>query len=55
MGLCPQSVEDGDEVVVMLGCTSPLILRLEGNSQTHYKIIRERYILGITFAELLYP
>jgi hypothetical protein len=54
LGACPKSANDGDQVAVILGCHSPLVLRpvtLQG--EPYYRIIGVCYVPGIMNTEAL--
>lgn len=50
IGLGPASAEEGDLVVVILGCEVPFLLRKEDGG--NYRLIGEAYVHGIMFGEL---
>ncbi|KAL8833935.1 MAG: hypothetical protein Q9170_004011 [Blastenia crenularia] len=52
LGLVPQSTEPGDKVCVILGCSSPLILRTADDGSSH-KVVGECYLDGIMTGEAL--
>ncbi|KAL8995136.1 MAG: hypothetical protein Q9169_005079 [Polycauliona sp. 2 TL-2023] len=52
LGLVPRATEPGDEVCVILGCSSPLILRSAENGGAH-NVVGECYLDGIMAGEAL--
>lgn len=53
-GVCPESVIDGDQVFVILGCSSPIVLRpVAIQGKTCHRIVGESYVPGIMHAEAL--
>lgn len=50
IGLGPPEIQLGDRVVVLKGCSVPLILRIEGN---HMVVVGESYVSGIMNGEVL--
>ena len=51
IGVAPEAVKIGDQVCVILGCESPLLLRLQENGM--YVVIGECYIHGLMSGEAL--
>jgi hypothetical protein len=41
IGLGPEAAKPGDQICVLLGCTSPLILRRVGNNNSQYRVVGE--------------
>jgi hypothetical protein len=51
IGLAPKAAKPGDEVCILLGCSSPLVLRKTGNMQ--YQVVGESFLYGIMYGEAL--
>lgn len=49
IGLCPQFAELGDIIVLLVGCGTPLVLRLTGNGK--FLVVGEAYYHGIMNGE----
>ncbi|KAI4260581.1 MAG: hypothetical protein L6R42_003991 [Xanthoria sp. 1 TBL-2021] len=52
LGLAPRATKPGDKICVILGCSSPLVLRSDDNGFTH-KVVGECYLDGIMTGEAL--
>ncbi|KAF2679706.1 HET-domain-containing protein [Lentithecium fluviatile CBS 122367] len=51
-GLAPHTIEPGDGIYVLLGCSLPVVLRqIAGNS--HYRVIGECYVEGFASGEAI--
>jgi hypothetical protein len=53
IGLCPAAAKSGDWVSVILGCSSPLLLRPVQGSSEQYQLVGECYLPGLTLSEAL--
>ncbi|PVH80079.1 hypothetical protein DL98DRAFT_572177 [Cadophora sp. DSE1049] len=53
IGMCPDSAQCGDVVVVMLGCEVPLVLRPQPDCVDNFQVVGECYVPGIMTAEAL--
>jgi hypothetical protein len=51
IGIVPQHAAVGDELVVLLGCTMPLVLRRVGES--NHALIGESYVHGVMDGEAM--
>ncbi|KAI4257074.1 MAG: hypothetical protein LQ352_001788 [Teloschistes flavicans] len=51
IGLAPEAARPGDEVWIVLGCQSPLLLR--ATREGEYEVVGECYLQGIMFGEAL--
>lgn len=49
-GLAPQAAQQGDEIVVLLGCDFPVVMRDMG---TYWTLIGEIYVDGIMYGEAM--
>jgi len=52
IGICPESANEGDQVIIMLGCSTPLIIRpvtLPG--KLCYRLVGECYVSGLMHGE----
>jgi hypothetical protein len=47
----PESVEVGDEVWIVSGCPTPLILRKAGDRTGSYALVGEAYVHGVMYGE----
>ncbi|KAI4281776.1 MAG: hypothetical protein L6R38_003431 [Xanthoria sp. 2 TBL-2021] len=52
LGLAPRATKPGDKICVILGCSSPLVLRSDDNGFSH-KVVGECYLDGIMTGEAL--
>lgn len=53
LGLGPQRTSVGDKVVILLGCSVPVILRREPSFSAIYTIIGECFIQGVMDGEAI--
>ena len=51
IGLAPTSAEEGDIVVVPLGCSSPIVLR--PSTKGYFQVVGECFVYGLTYGEAL--
>ena len=51
IGLAPASAEEGDIVVVPLGCSSPIVLR--PSTKGYFQVVGECFVFGLTYGEAL--
>lgn len=51
IGLGPTGAKAGDQICVLLGCRSPLLLRMTGNMQ--YQVVGECFVYGLQNGEAL--
>ena len=54
IGLGPEAAKSGDQICVLLGCTSPLILRRVGNNNSKYQVVGECYVHGLMNTEAFF-
>ncbi|KAM3067208.1 hypothetical protein ACMFMF_009708 [Clarireedia jacksonii] len=50
MGMAPQETEEGDVVVIPLGCSGPVVLRL---CDGRYRVVGECYVDGVMYGEVM--
>lgn len=48
MGLCPESYEDGDIIVILLGCAVPVLLRPYNG---YYELVGDVYLDGYMYGK----
>ncbi|KAH7348375.1 heterokaryon incompatibility protein-domain-containing protein [Rhexocercosporidium sp. MPI-PUGE-AT-0058] len=53
IGVCPESAQIGDCVVVILGCEVPLVLRPYEDNKENFIVVGECYVPGIMNAEAI--
>ncbi|KAK0099535.1 hypothetical protein ONS96_008369 [Cadophora gregata f. sp. sojae] len=53
LGMCPNSVQCGDIIVVVLGCNAPLVLRPQPDGVDTFKVVGECYVPSFMNAEAL--
>ena len=51
IGLAPRNAQPGDQVCVLLGCSTPMLLRITSNSQ--YEVVGSCYVHGLMDGEAL--
>ena len=53
-GVCPYDTKVGDEIVVLLGCEAPLVIKeSEAGKRSRYQVVRECYVPGVMSGESL--
>jgi hypothetical protein len=52
MGFAPRTAEESDTICILPGCSTPLIIRPEGEGN-RFKVIGECYIQGIMEGEIM--
>jgi hypothetical protein len=48
MGLCPEIYQDGDIIVILLGCAVPVLLRPH---EGFYELIGDAYLYGYMYGK----
>jgi hypothetical protein len=54
IGLCPESARPGDQITVIIGIPSPLLLRLvpTAGGRMKYQLVGECFVHGMMWAEV---
>jgi len=57
LGMAPESVAEGDEVWIVSGCLTPLVLRREDGEEAQgaYSLAGEAYVHGVMYGEAVKP